>query len=97
MSIYQQGYDEGYEKGYNKAMEEMVSEIEKQGAKGRILANNYLHEQEDFTHDGFKFKKGCYYELNQDKHNVILTDYNEKDHFLTYEEADKYLNGKEKL
>lgn len=46
---------------------------------------------ETFMSGDFVFIKGNKYTVDQDEHYVILTDNNGNDHYLSYEEADKYI------
>ena len=49
--------------------------------------------KEEFTHEGFTFKKNEKYFVDQDKHNVYLLDNNENEHILSYDEAYKYIKS----
>jgi len=56
-----------------------------------ILDFFYEHKKENFTHNGFNFKKGEYYEMIQDEDGVTLFDDYDEWHELTYEEAKRLL------
>jgi len=55
--------------------------------------NLYRHQKEGFEHDGYTFKYGERYVINQDEHYVYLTDSNKKEHGFTYEEAGRLLSN----
>ena len=49
--------------------------------------------KEDFTHNKWRFEKGRRYPVNQDEHYVIITDDKGEDHYLAYDEAERYLKS----
>lgn len=50
--------------------------------------------KETFLNDGFIFIKENKYIVDQDKDYIILTDNHGKDHYLTYEDASRFIKTK---
>ena len=53
-----------------------------------IINETFISES---AYGTFVFVKGNKYTVDQDEHYVILTDSNGNDHYLSYEEAGKYI------
>lgn len=55
------------------------------------LSYLYHHKKDDFTHEGFTFRKGEYYEVDQNQHYIYLKDDNNNEHLFDYESAKEFL------